>query len=74
MSDVKRWLKKKAVSPEIARVEAGERAEGVERALKSGAGDVVAGAKRLKMPETRPKMKPALATARCPAGVKPRRK
>ena len=66
MSDFQRYLKKKASSPEVKRAEGGERAEGVEKALKAGRGDVVAGAKRLGMDVVRPKMKATLKRAQKP--------
>lgn len=46
------------------KAERGERAEGVEKALRAGRGDVVAGARRLGMDSTRPKLKPVLDKAK----------
>jgi hypothetical protein len=72
VSDVRKGLKKLAVSPTVDKWEKGEKSEGVRDALKAGHGDVRAGAKRLEM--EKPGLKTQLAAAKCPAGVKPKRR
>lgn len=49
MSDVRKGLKKFANSPTVERWERGEKSEGVRDALRAGAGNVKAGAKKLRM-------------------------
>jgi hypothetical protein len=68
VSDVKKGLKKLAVSPTVARWEKGEKSEGVRDALKAGSGDIRAGARKLGL--EKPGLKAELAGVKCPAGTK----
>ncbi len=63
---MQKWMKRKASSKEIKQVEKGERSEGLRDALKAGRGDVVAGARKLKM--AKEGLGQQLKGAKCPAG------